>query len=387
MRVGVIADGYVDANGTLDYLKIVLRGLYTRKDTEIYMFFSSDNQRKLRHIPTWFRKLYELVVPYEHNTSINAFAEFKSLKIVEYKVRNLKKKIIENKIDVVFPAMTDLGKKFPAKWALEFFDCQPKYFPQYFSLKTKLGRDLYFRTSAKHADVIFVNSQAAKRDYCKFYKIPEERIETLPFCATLNNEYIKNDDQTVLEKYGINTPYFLISNQLYAHKRHDIAFQALEIIRKKGYNVSIVCTGKMDDDDLLLNQLKDMISNLDLIQNVKLLGMIPKKDQIELMKQAISVVQPSEFEGDCSGQIIDAITLGQRAIASDIDVIKEVEFTGYVTYFKLDDPNDLADKMMDFINTPYLRPSREKLVEQEKMYLNAFSDAIYRIINKMVKNG
>lgn len=384
MRVGVIADGYVDANGTLDYLKIVLRGLFTRKDTEVYMFFSSNNQRKLRHIPIWFRKLYELVVPYEQNTSINAFPDFNALKIVEYKVRNLKKKIKENKIDVVFPAMTDLGRTFPVKWALEFFDCQPKYFPQYFSLKTKIGRDFYFSTSAKHADVIFVNSQAAKRDYCKFYKIPEERIDVLPFCATLNDEYIVNDDLTVKEKYGITTPYFLISNQLYAHKRHDVAFRALEMIRKNGHDVSIVCTGKMVDGSPLLNQLKETIAQLGLDNHVKLLGMIPKRDQIELMKQAISVVQPSEFEGDCSGQIIDAITLGQRAIASDIDVIKEVEFTGYVTYFKLDDANDLAEKMESFIETPYQRPSRDMLVEQEKKYLNAFSDAIYSIIEKMM---
>ena len=39
MKIGVIADGYVDANGTLDYLKIILRGLYVRPDAEIFMIF------------------------------------------------------------------------------------------------------------------------------------------------------------------------------------------------------------------------------------------------------------------------------------------------------------------------------------------------------------
>lgn len=382
MNIGIIADGYVDANGTLDYLKIILRGLYVRKDVDIYMFFSSDNQRKLRHIPIWVRKIYEIFVPYRRNTSINAFPEFKDLHIIEYKARNLKQKVKENKIDVVFPAMMDLGPNFPVKWALEFFDCQPKYFPQYFSLRTRVGRDIYFTSSAKHASLIFVNSQNAKKDYCKFYNIPENRISVLPFCATLNTDYVLSDTPGVKEKYGITTPFFLISNQLYVHKRYDVAFEALKIVREKGYDVSIVCTGKMSETNPLTQKLKTQIEQLGLKDNVKLLGMIPKREQIELMKQSISVVQPSEFEGDCSGQIIDAITLGQRAIASDIEVIKEVEFTGYVTYFKLDDVNDLADKMIQFIETPYHRPSIEELVNQERKYLHDFSDAIYNLIER-----
>ncbi len=385
MRIGIIADGYVDANGTLDYLKIILRGLYVRKDVELFMFFSSENQRKLRHIPMWVRRMYEIVVPYKTNSSINAFSEFPELNIVEYKAWNLKKKVKEKKIDVVFPAMMDLGKNFPVKWALEFFDCQPKYFPQYFSLRTRLGRDFYFTTSSKHADVVFVNSQKAKEDYCKFYSIPEDKIAVLPFCATLNTNYVFTNIPGIKEKYGIAKPFFLISNQLYAHKRHDVAFEALKIVRDKGYDVSIVCTGKMSELNPLTNELKARIEKLGLSEDIKLLGMIPKRDQIELMKQAISVVQPSEFEGDCSGQIIDAITLGQRAIASDIEVIKEVEFTGYVTYFKLDDANDLAEKMITFIDSPYTRPMSDFLVEQEKRYLNAFSKSIYDIVDRIIK--
>ncbi len=384
MRVGVIADGYIDAAGTLDYLKILLRGLYLREGTQVVMFFPSENERKFRHFPPIFRRVFELFSSFEENTSVNSFPEFKDLIIVGYRTSNLKSKLKEYQIDVIFPCMRDMGVGMPVKWAVEFFDCQPKYFPQYFSLITRIGRDVYFNSCAKHADIVFVNSQAAKRDYCKFYSIPNEKIEVLPFCATINDEYIRYDDPAVKDKYRIRTPYFLISNQLWAHKRHDIAFNALNKVRKLGHDVSIVCTGKMDEGSPLFRQLKETISILGLEEHVKLLGMIPKKDQIELMKQAICVVQPSAFEGDCSGQIIDAITLGQRAIASDLDVIKEVEFTGYVTYFKLDDVNDLADKMVRMINTPYNRPPKEQLVAQEKRFLSAFSDAIYRIIDQLI---
>ena len=385
MKIGVITDGYVNANGTLDYLKILLRGFCSRKDTEVCLFFTSENQRKLVSFPIWVRKIYELIFPFQHNNSTDAFSEFKELSIVECKVCDLRKQIIENKIDVVFPAMIDLGKNFPVKWAVEYYDCQPNYYPQYFSLKTKKGREFFYITSSKHADVVFVNSQTAKRDFCKFFNIPTDKIEVLPFCATLNTTFIEKDDLTVKDKYGLNKPYFLISNQFYPHKRHDVAFSALKKVRELGHDVMIACTGLMDEEPELVKSLKQMCVDLGLAESVKFLGVLPKQEQIELMKHAISVIQPSEFEGDCSGQIIDAITLGQRAIASDIDVIKEVGFTGYVTYFKLDNVDDLVEKMISFIKTPYSRPSREELIEQEKRFRNAFSKAVYDVLEKMTK--
>ena len=385
MNIGIIADGYVDANGTLDYLKIILRGLYLRDDVKLFMFFSSDNQKRLRHIPTGIRKVYELIVPYKRNTSIESFSEFKELVIVEYKVRNLKEKLKENKIDVIFPTMIDLGKDMPVKWAMELFDCQHQYFPQYFAWHTRVARNWFFQSSMKHADLIFVNSEKAKNDFSSFYKIDKEKIKLLPFCPTHRKEIVGDDIPEMPQKYGINKPFFLISNQFYWHKRHDIAFEALNILIKKGYDIKVVCTGLMNENNEYERGLKGLLNKLGIENKVMFLGVIPKKDQIELMKQSLGVIQPSEFEGDCSGQIIDAITVGQRSIASDIDVIKEVSYLDSICYFKLDDAEDLAQKMELYINTSYERPSLDELLEQENKYLHAFSNAIYSIIRELEK--
>ena len=384
MRIGIVADGYIDANGTLDYLKILLRGLYLRNDVEVYMFFPSENQRRFRHYPPLFRKLYEIASPYKRNTAIDYFSEFKELVIVEYKIRNLRKIILESKLDLIFPSMMDLGRRMPIKWAVEFFDCQHKYYPQYFKGYVRAGRDIYFRSCAKHADVVFVNSQDAKEDFCNFYSIDNKRVFVLPFCATLGYDKIGNDLTGIPEKYGVDKPFFLISNQFYSHKRHDVAFRALKRVREKGYDASIVCTGLMDEAPALAETLKQLCVNLGIEREVKFLGVIPKKDQIELMKNAISVVQPSEFEGDCSGQIIDAITIGQRVIASDIDVIKEVAFYENISFFKLNDIEELVAQMINFIRTPFERPRYEDLIKREEKYRKAFSDAEYEIITHLL---
>lgn len=384
MRIGIMADGYIDERGTVDYLKIILRGLYLHKDTQVYMFFPSENERRFRHYPPLFRRIYEKVSSYQRNTAIDEFAEFKGLSILEYRPSKLKALIKENHIDVIFPCMMDLGKRMPIKWAVEFFDFQHKYYPQYFSLRTRIGREIYFNSAAKHADMVFVNSQDAKKDVCKFCNIDASRVEVLPFCASLGHDIIGNDLNGIPQKYGVDKPYFLISNQFYNHKRHDVAFRALKQVRDKGADVSIVCTGLMDEVPELMKSLQALCVELGIERDVKMLGLIPKKDQIELMKNAISVIQPSEFEGDCSGQIIDAITIGQRVIASDIDVIKEVSFYENIVYFKLNNIDELAERMMTLINTPYTRPSYEELIKKEEDYSNAFSNVIYRLVTKLV---
>jgi len=384
MRIGIMADGYIDEHGTLDYLKIILRGLYLRPDTHVTMFFPSENERRFRHYPPFFRSLYGLISPYQRNNAIEDFSEFKELSIIEYRRSNLKALIQKNGINVIFPCMMDLGKGMPVKWAVEFFDFQHKYYPQYFSLRTRIGRSIYFNSAAKHADMIFVNSQDAKKDVCKFCHIDDSKVEVLPFCASLGYDKIGDDLTGIPEKYGITKPYFLISNQFYSHKRHDVAFRALKEVREKGNDVCIVCTGSMVNVPKLIASLKQLCQELNIENEVIFLGVIPKKEQIELMKNAISVIQPSEFEGDCSGQIIDAITIGQRVIASDIDVIKEVSFYDHISFFKLNNVNELAEIMMEYVKTPHNRPSYDELIKKEQAYSKAFSDALYGLISKLV---
>ena len=389
MNIGVITDGYIDWNGGLDFLKIILRGLESNKDNKLFLFFISENERKLRHAPIWLKKGYELINSNKRNTSIELFADYKNSTIVEYRMLNLREKIIENSIDVIFPSMINLGRDVPVKWCLELFDCQHKYFPQYFTSYRRWYRDFFYKKALRNSDYVIVNSETAKRDFSSFYRTSAkpDKIKVLPLCPTLNHDYLGKDNATIKGKYDITAPYFIISNQFWKHKAHDTAFRALSEVLHMGYDkVSIVCTGFMGDyrGDAHITYLMGLIKDLKIEEHVKLLGFIPKKDQIELMKQSQGVIQPSQYEGDCSGQVIDAICVGQRSIVSDIEVCKEVSYIDTITYFKLDNVHDLAEKMVKLLITPYERPSYDELVKQEEKYLNRFSTSLNTIINTMV---
>ena len=87
---------------------------------------------------------------------------------------------------------------------------------------------------------------------------------------------------------------------------------------------------------------------------VHILGLVPKLDQIALLRGALAVVQPTAFEGGPGGgAVFDAVALGVPSLVSAIPVNREIE--EHVThYFPLDDVPALAAAMREVLTLPRL---------------------------------
>jgi glycosyltransferase involved in cell wall biosynthesis len=93
-----------------------------------------------------------------------------------------------------------------------------------------------------------------------------------------------------------------------------------------------------------------------------LLGLIPRLDQIEIMKNACAVIQPSLFEGGPGGgSVTAALALDVPSICSDIPVNRELEGER-VTFFKASDASDLAEKMRAALLVKPVRRSAKELL-------------------------
>ncbi|MFM8004242.1 MAG: glycosyltransferase, partial [Dolichospermum sp.] len=105
----------------------------------------------------------------------------------------------------------------------------------------------------------------------------------------------------------------------------------------------IVCTGhiydhrKPDYIDIILQA----IHTYGLANQVYLLGLIPRIDQIQLMRHSLAVIQPSLFEG-WSTVVEDARCLGKKMILSDFPVHLEQDPPGSV-FFERNSPQELAN--------------------------------------------
>ena len=104
----------------------------------------------------------------------------------------------------------------------------------------------------------------------------------------------------------------------------------------------------------------EYVKRLGIENQVRILGIIPRMDQIQLLRRSLFVVQPSLFEG--LGLIIQECTaLGKHIILSDLDVHKE-QASEYTHFFASNDPIALA-RQIEFLLRADITPGPNLMEE------------------------
>ncbi len=143
------------------------------------------------------------------------------------------------------------------------------------------------------------------------------------------------------------------------HKNHLAVFEALRLLQARGITPAIVCTGHLYDDrqpdycDTILQAIQT--SGL---AEVFLLGLTPKSDQMQLLRRAIALIQPSLFEG-WSTVVEDARCLGKPMILSDFPVHLEQQ-PPHSSFFERTSADALAGLMATYWDSLSPGPDLER---------------------------
>lgn len=270
-------------------------------------------------------------------------------------------KIIANyELDAVFPL-----QDFPVKSNINtkliswYADLQHMYYPNYFSIRKRFERNSRIKYIFKNCENLVVSSQSVKDDFIKFFSIPEKlNIHIYRFVSVINKMF-KDTIDTLREKYSLPQNYFMVCNQFHKHKNHKVILKALAGLKKEKNNIHIVFTGRLPDNpkSSYLKELHDIIKENNILEKISFLGLIPRDDQLLLMKYSQAIIQPSIFEG-WSTVIEDAKSLQVPVVASNIEVnIEQLEEKG--TYFSPFDHSELKYILLNFPN----RNDKEKIYE------------------------
>ena len=146
--------------------------------------------------------------------------------------------------------------------------------------------------------------------------------------------------------------------------------------------MKVVCTGQTQDyrHPGYFDELQSRIADLGLTDAVVVLGHIPKLDQIQIMKQAVALVQPTLFEGSQGGlAVYDAVGLGVRAIVSDIPVNLEIQ-DSYVTFFQTGSVEDLAIKMAKILGEAAPRIDKRHQLKRAEQRITLFGDILLQAV-------
>lgn len=160
--------------------------------------------------------------------------------------------------------------------------------------------------------------------------------------------------------FGLADKYLYVANQFWVHKEHLTLFQALHDLRGRGLTPQLVCTGTMEDgrDPKYTDQIKSFLRDRGLTEQVRLLGMLSRADQVAVLRHASAVVQPSRFEG-WSTVVEDAKAVGRPVILSDIKVHREQLPDAH--FFTMGSARSLAEALARFL--PHAEPGPDPEAE------------------------
>ncbi|GHV42921.1 glycosyl transferase [Spirochaetia bacterium] len=251
------------------------------------------------------------------------------------------------------------------------YDLQHALMPDFFKQKDCESKDKLFKNILAECNGVMVNSKQVKNDLLVRYAGDGEKniaaqIFSFPCLPIAENDLLQSVD---VAKYNLPEKYFMICNQLWMHKDHKTAFQALKILHDEGYkDICIICTGVTYDhrNPLYYQELKDYIINSKLNDNIVFLGYIPKIEQITILRKSIGLIQPTLFEGGPGGGAsYDAVAYGIPAIVSDIPVNLEMQHEN-VFFFNAGSPLSLAEEMRQLFSNPLNHVSNDELLYETK---------------------
>lgn len=370
MRIALLFNFHPSWTGGIIYLQNsvrILEFLEPDEQPEILIFYPKALETYVTELNYPKKKLIPWEFPNQKKQFIASILKSKNL---------FSERIIrEYKPDVIFPL-----QDFPVKsnhrvaeicW---YADLQHKYYPEFFSKIKLFERELRMRYIVKNAKHILVSSNDVKNDFHKFYKIPNElNFHVYHFVSILDDLPLKSKD-ALLDEYKLPSRYFMVSNQFHKHKNHRVVFDAIARLKSRGINVHVAVTGRFpsEPNSPYLKELHDLINVNNLHENISLLGLIPRGDQLLLMKYAQAILQPSLFEG-WSTVIEDARSLQVPVLAADLKVnIEQLEEKGH--YFSPHDAEKLAALMENM-------PVRDYEKEIYEPYALRMKNAAYELLN------
>jgi glycosyltransferase involved in cell wall biosynthesis len=245
----------------------------------------------------------------------------------------------------------------------------------------------------KKSDAIVLSSHSAFEDYKINHLNYQQKVKVLNFVSQPDQELevlLKNKDESqIRDTYNLHSPFFYMPNQFWSHKNHKVVFEAVKMLRNKGFNPLVVTSGLMSDyrnGNNHVENLQKFVSDNSLNDNILFLGLIPYNHVIKLILMSKCIINPSFFEG-WSSTVEEAKTFGKRILLSNIPVHIE-QAPEFGVYF---DPNnilELSDKMEEI-----LKESNNTELNVEKIRYDLdnrtkiFASEYYQMLTQLQKDN
>lgn len=217
-------------------------------------------------------------------------------------------------------------------------------------LSSKAGtfaRKFFYQHSINRSKAVFTVSQfSADRIKQKL------KLKNTPLVVTYNSvpEWFLNEERTTEATAAPKDNSIIFVGNIKKHKGLSTLLDAFTICKKQGLDARLVIIGNAENfrsgDEETVKKLAELKDN-----DISFTGKISDSELKSFYKKARVLVQPSLYEG-FGMPPMEALILGTNVILSDIPVFKEIYKDFPVTFFKMQDAQDLAQKITETFNKP-----------------------------------
>src|SRR5262249_55530740 len=135
-----------------------------------------------------------------------------------------------------------------AHWIADFQSIKsPEWSPPEYRRRSRS----YIESGLKDAQRVVLSSENAREHCAELYPQYLSKVTVLPFrvarmLAIATKPPIAFD--VLQKKYELPERYFIVCNQFWRNKNHVAVFRAAEVLRQKGVEATVLCTGEVRDN-------------------------------------------------------------------------------------------------------------------------------------------
>jgi glycosyltransferase involved in cell wall biosynthesis len=235
-------------------------------------------------------------------------------------------------------------------------------------------REVHYTLISKKASAILVDSSIGKIHFNESYKVNDTIIHILPFVPPF---YLLDSNLVDIRlKYNLPDKFIFYPAQFWEHKNHIRLLNAIKILKDNGLLVNLVLVGsKKNNYYNVLNK----INELDLKDNVFILGYVPNDDIFSLYKNALAMTFVS-VAGPTNIPPIESMLLGCPLICSNVYAMPE-QVGNAALLINPYDVQDIAEK----IKTIYIdHKLRNELIENGLKIINKYKQNEFNLLFKSI---
>lgn len=264
-------------------------------------------------------------------------------------------------------------------------DFQFRHFPDLFDSQEIQDRERQWNFVAARADGIIAISQAVAEDALATHPQVANKLYVCGFPPMFPLSKLAQNPDAVRQRYNLPERFFLVCNQFWQHKNHALVFSAMSYLKQNGAAPPIVAFTGLPHDYRrpdAFGKLQRFVNEHGLDEYCRFLGVIPRDEQIALIRAATAVIQPSKFEG--RGAIVEeASLLGAPLLCSDLPVHRELHAPGAL-FFSVDGVEELAELMKQ----EYARSGKDDqtIAEESRRLARAYGEQLMTVCERVLNS-